>query len=118
MNANELRIGNWVLDNGFPNKASANLITELWEAERVWCQPIPITPEILVDAGFYLVNHIHGYSFHAMDRKSKKDKDKPSIDIYDNKTLFCSHWVNHCQYVHQLQNLYFALTGEELNIQL
>ncbi len=27
-----------------------------------------------------------------------------------------SFWLCHLEYVHQLQNLYFALTGEELNV--
>jgi hypothetical protein len=36
----------------------------------------------------------------------------------DMPTSFEIHYINlnHIQYVHQLQNLYFALTGEELNI--
>lgn len=39
-------------------------------------------------------------------------------EFYSNIRCFELNWYEHapCQYVHQLQNLYFALTGEELTL--
>ena len=116
MEAKELRIGNWVLINDTPNiiRGGGIAAIEAGYFKMPLC-PIPLTPEILVKAGFEVINHVHGYSFYSMDRKGQK-RDRPAIDIYDTKTLYMGQWVNHCKYVHQLQNLYFALTGEELEI--
>ena len=38
----------------------------------------------------------------------------PCFSFTENKQKYC-HYVT-VEYVHQLQNLYFALTGEELNV--
>ena len=120
MKANELRIGNLVLDQ---HKEEHIISANCFQRFRYPTMdndygfyPIPITEEWLLKCGFVIVNHINGYSFHTMDRKRNKDKHKPAIDIYENKTLYMGHHINHCQHVHQLQNLYFALTGEELEI--
>jgi hypothetical protein len=122
MKANELRIGNWVIiHNAFSKQQNLSQITANWfvsDAYQQLSEPIPLTPEILVKCGFVLVNHIHGYSFYTMDRQSQKDKSKPPIDVYENKTQYMGCLVNHCQYLHQLQNLYFALTGTELEVNI
>lgn len=74
--------------------------------------PIPLTPEILEKAGF----KAKGSGFWNLE------KDFCSLEVYINDksiTTFSYNWeVAECQNLHQLQNLYFALTGEELNIEL
>lgn len=75
--------------------------------------PVILTEELLVQYGFEKINHIHGYSFFTL-HKSKVNKC--NIDIYNTKTLYMSYSVNHCQYLHQLQNLYFAITGNEIKL--
>ncbi len=116
--ANELRIGNWYI-----NTEEAGSYYKFEEEDAHFIQdfksvaePIPLTPEILEKCGFKIINHIHGYSFYTMDRHNKKHL--PPIDWYENRTLYYSYPVNHCKFVHQLQNLYFALTGIELEINL
>ena len=101
MDCKELRIGNWVyfkLDDEYIQFDYSML--EWDNANDI--HAIPLTEEWLVKFGFVdnckngyeIVNHNPGYYF------------------LDNEGGF----INDCPilYVHQLQNLYFALTGEEL----
>ena len=79
-------------------------------------EPIPLTEAWLLKFGFEKINHISGYSFFNLKRNKRKS-NLPSICIYNNYTRVGNNTsVMHCEYVHQLQNLYFALTGEELII--
>lgn len=126
MEVQELRIGNIVSDFG-GREAGVSAITERGTIklssehytdesfnlnERV-ITPIPLTPEILEKCGFEKVDHIHGYSFWSIIRK-RKQYNVPVISIYENKTEINGYIINHITYLHQLQNLYFALTGKEL----
>lgn len=106
MKANELRIGNFYDHNGVEAVATPNTIEEVWIAERNWVKPIPLTEEWLLKFGF--------------DKKFNKDKitiiPKGRLGYENGRTYFNS-WVileKQPDFVHQLQNLYFALTGEEL----
>jgi len=79
-------------------------------------QPIPLTEEWLVKFGFLKVN---GYLANQGDIRYEIN-DKIESTIY---VSFGSNFVGNCdsgfayvQNVHQLQNLYFALTGIELTI--
>lgn len=117
--ANELRIGNWVEHKKEWSHRSAGIVAPFffqWE-DRDWyalgestmdldaVQAIPLTPKILKGAGF--------------------DKLDP-YDIYSNcKIGIAVHGDGYqiersiaFKYVHQLQNLYYAMTGEELKINL
>lgn len=72
-------------------------------------KPIPLTEQWLLDFGFVLI---------------KNDYPSPSdwYFIKNEITLSNFTWIIHghtkalMKYVHQLQNLYFALTGEELEL--
>jgi hypothetical protein len=105
MKANELRIGNWYDHNGIPTQVTPNTIEEVWEAERIWCKAIPLTEEWLFNFGFISNPYEDRY-------------EKGSIHIECIKTKGETYlWIEnmpHIKYVHQLQNLHFALTGEEL----
>jgi hypothetical protein len=121
MNAQELRINNWIAyDTGErcqvvainEGEIAVDLDREfLPESEY---SPIPLTPEILEMAGFDGDRLIIAYN----------DTDSPTSLWYLDTghieigrsgigaiTITCTH-------LHQLQNLIFALTGTELNIQL
>lgn len=103
--ANELRIGNYYDHYGRIEKASPNTIEEVWDAEREWCNHIPITEEWLLKFGYR--------------KNTPFFTDGSIIEFYENNgMLFCelpdNNTMLHIKYVHQLQNLYFALTGEEL----
>jgi len=93
--ASELRIGNWVESTLTQSNIQVEYVSyEITE----YCKPIPLTEEILLNSNlkhFELRSWQDGYS------------------VYDNE-----HCITEVKYLHQLQNLYFALTGEELKIEL
>lgn len=113
INANELMLGNWVNHIMQNVKLTPNILLNISNDSRNY-SPIQLTPEILEKAGFERVNHIHGYTFYS----SKKKLGNPCIYVYDTKTEVMGYMVSHVKYVHQLQNLYFALTGQQLEINL
>lgn len=123
MTANELRIGNWVEfnNNGHPVK-----VKELGEVVLFYntecysgyesMNGIPITEKWLLKFGFkfngwnYDLKH---FNIHSQRHSSHKDFHN-FIEV---------HWIDKMipiiggiKHVHQLQNLYFALTQEELTI--
>jgi hypothetical protein len=126
MKANELRIGNlFILPNGDIGKISYHEIRLMVVAiEKPDYQPIPLTEEWLLKFGFVQSSNNLGNTFHIL----KKDGVIVMLTIehwtnIDINSKYHNHW--HCeyllnghklQYLHQLQNLYFALTGEELTI--
>lgn len=106
MEASELRIGNWVIDN--------NRSVQVGATDFNYCEvfaPIPITEEWLLKFGF---------------QKGKFDYLKNNLEILElnNNGIFDAYctdlefsvFISEIKYVHSLQNLYFALTGEELTI--
>lgn len=119
MRATELRIGNYLLDEEGDQIQIEEVSPFLhgckyrWD----WCKtfkPIPLTEEWLKKFGFSLFGEA------ATDSKSPEDwywvTGKCNFPSIGNLS-----WVAYlgninvrCKYVHQLQNLYFALTGEEL----
>lgn len=94
-------------------------------------EPIPLTPEILERFGFdrnmggwLLEGDINQKSFRS-DDESKYGWSLEMTDVDDNdvhfrigysKILIKDAPARHIKYLHQLQNLYHALTGEELGI--
>lgn len=83
-------------------------------------KPIELTEEWLIKLGFNCVDVINrGYTI-TLNPYVKKylycSKDG-TIALVDKMPAFKEVIImNKIQYVHQLQNLYFALTGEELKI--
>lgn len=107
--ANELRIGNWYNQFGNFHQASWTTIKDLSEApeSQIWCKPIPITPEILDKCGFVFNSSLNSYELG-------KYSFRYGMIFYDGYR--CSEL--NFKYLHQLQNLYYALTGEQLEINL
>ena len=111
MEAKELRIGNYLIHDGYFIKSYSvdgfiNIIKNIDNYE-----PIPLTEEWLVKFGFELEDEKIYYHLDSYE------------DIYITKTSYsfsiynATHFTNIKQgikHVHQLQNLYFALTNEEL----
>ncbi len=95
MKANELRIGNYVYDNlgGVLKIKGISLDSTLSHIK-----PIPLTEEWL-------------FKFRLMSIKTE-------LGFWNNgDAIYFSYGFEksiELKYVHQLQNLYFALTGEEL----
>ncbi len=107
MKANELRIGNYVYDTlGKVNKIDLEAITHIVKEPHNQVKPIPLTEEWLLKFGF---------------ERSGLYNVKDEVYVYDEYGLTDTGFeyrFNYTQiklkYVHQLQNLYFALTGKEL----
>jgi hypothetical protein len=143
MKANELRVGNWVTGDDGPQK-----VAYLGETIGLWnsiggtekyqhnpiishdidnLKPIPLTPEILGRAGFdkYVVTtegSVWGPSVLTYYKKETPRFRYISIRLQELEDEVNYVWEGdfsgYIKSLHQLQNLVFALTGEELNIEL
>ena len=114
MKASELRIGNLTNKGVIKNMLEGGI--HIGDGRCFMynnIKPVQLTEGYLLDFGFEKINHIHGYSFYSL---SKSKVNKCHIDIRGNSTTYMGYFVNNCEYVHQLQNLFFALTGNELVI--
>lgn len=135
MDSKELRIGNWVehLDGsaGKVNAVMPSVATVLFElvAERVRyaaLKGIPLTPEILEKAGFFKVvdgrwkiENMTTYYYLSTARDYKEGFGaKIVFSDTGEDTGYAPFMAEPMYYLHQLQNLFFALTGEELEIEL
>ena len=123
MKASELRIGNilwwdYIADNAAVTSIDT-LQVSLDRSERSMIDiddlnPIPITEEWLLKFGFKddePHNYINVDEHGAM--QIMFDQYRKVVSIF---TAGAHYYMKEIQYVHQLQNLYFALTGEELTI--
>lgn len=110
MKASELRIGNFVIQGG-----EITRVEQLKRSIDDWdktnhmrtmdCDPIPLTEEWLLKLG------------------AKKDKIDNTYYLSELEIMLPNFFryktsiISRIDYVHQLQNLYFVLTGEELKQQ-
>ncbi len=111
MKATELRIGNWVYPS--VGDVSAEQVTEIKSHDTIYCatermQLIPLTEEWLERFGFENMPDSKTFTKNAFIY----DLETESL-YHDDESLVHSESIT-LHYVHQLQNLYFALTGEEL----
>lgn len=119
--ANEVRIGNWVEDIAPYDKQYLQI---RWEnigkiSENGYkYRPIPLTPEILEACGFVnKPNETFNLSYEltidgfASTFRTWQYRGEWYIEPmgYDTGNISI-------EYLHQLQNLYFALTGQELEV--
>lgn len=116
MKAEELRIGNKILIHGktvnvfriVKGEISGQIIVNRKPLDII--DAIPLTEQWLIDFGFKKVirqNIIQWENEYSLSHE------------FDNNGIFGFHiangtWIS-CKYVHQLQNLYFALRGTELS---
>lgn len=111
--ASELRVGNMLYKDGIVVTIDARSIFDIWDVSDKY-DPIPLTPELLERCGFddlrkEMINVEFADKHHA-------------INECDNGWTFYPFCTNdkdleiNITSLHQLQNLYFALTGSELTI--
>jgi hypothetical protein len=119
MKSTELRVGNFVSVDG-KNLTVTQILEKGLNCGNVGAlyelvKPIPLTEESLADFGFSDTKIVYmnscvwmlGDDMHVTVLVN--DKGITALIVYGYLKYF-----EHV-YVHQLQNLYFALTGEELN---
>jgi hypothetical protein len=123
---NELRIGNLFID---PLTKSYLRVSELTEEGKIvstvidrskfplpagWStEPIPLTPEILEKCGFENQKYDEWEAFAYKDTPICAHFDGVEWCFkygFDSDLTFAA-----CEYLHQLQNILFAITGEELS---
>lgn len=114
MDVRELRLGNLVEYDGLPCKVKlieeSGLAVLFEDGEDIWIDiwqfcPIPITEKWLLKFGFEKGEFL----------KNCWDNDELSISLENGVVVFgLMNSVVEMRYVHQLQNLYYCLTGKEL----
>jgi len=118
MRANELRIGNLLLCRG-----AVSEVLEVYECHiktkkeakipmRI-VQGIPLTEGWLLRFGFELINNDYWQSRNLELKLHWTVNKNKMIPEFCEKRLITRY---NFQHVHTLQNLYFALTGEELTL--
>ena len=136
MKVNELRVGNLVYDDeGFFSKVTgikpigeqvlidiyhdSNEVSKGWMLEVDDLKPIPLTEEILLKCGFKRVPK-NLYVDNLKDLRTAVTYLKGSI-IWNESTRIV--WVgnialDNIKYLHELQNLYYAVENKELEVKL
>lgn len=133
MKPSELRIGNWIYDDEgrlskikgmkpfdhsvrcdedegcellFDYMHPVHGLMDGYECDSNRCEPIPLTPEILEKCGFEQANGIMLWECNGV--QIAYETICGYFRIYPR--------TNKIEYLHQLQNLYWCLVGEELEI--
>lgn len=115
----ELRVGSWVMheyfdfDMAVSHRMQIN-INHFKNDDWRDIQPIPITEEVLLKCGFE--------KFHKFDMSDGnwriKTKTHDFIVTYLHKHYIATIYFQvPVPYLHTLQNLFYAISGEELNYQ-
>lgn len=126
--ATELRIGNWVMSSIGPHRLVPYDIVSIIGGE-VSVKPIPLTEEILLNCGFEKIEHEVQYQILICDETETENIKILILDSCDKEGYFAdiheiiyrgSYTMNisKVKYLHQLQNLIYALTQKELTIKL
>ena len=113
----EMRIGNWYVFDEEPVQFSFSDMKDLEFEEGYIGDPIPLTEEWLVKFGFekegdwaYYVDYY--YKDYVVYIFNDNSQPKMHLDYRGGEQIE----LGGVDYVHQLQNLYFSLTGEEIKI--
>ena len=134
MKSSDLRIGNFILSKDMPVQ-----IEEIKPETIRYCfgefpisyiESIPLTEEWLLKFGCEEIETLHTHwksdkGFFLNGYVIFMEKNLGAIIGEKSNDYFCDHSyqyrngigiIKEIKYLHQLQNLYFALTGEELEI--
>ena len=147
MNANELRIGNYLYFpftkevvkilgiNAYENNNKIENSISFMNGKNLYCEKIEKLQAIDLNKKWFDRFNPDGGFLHLQKEETNTFKYKTVLDLdYESKGLWIwisvdsrfedddadyddnimSHNLKNIKYVHQLQNLYFALTGEEL----
>lgn len=112
LDAKELRIGNFVYCKIYDKQIKMESFFGLCniESRPDLFEPIPLTEEWLLKLGFTKLYGCFGFETQRGNFIIEEDLCEITGDYND------IGFMAPCGYVHQLQNLYFALTGSELTV--
>jgi hypothetical protein len=140
INPSELRIGNSIITEHHESGRNEGVVAEI--NDRIitvqnkylegyapkCCHPIPLTPEILEKAGFVKMedhsfwnnqeNDFYGTGREGVSFPIAYNEEYGYRKFFASEDDFYSWCGGKITSLHQLQNLYFALTGTELTINL
>ena len=111
MKPNQLRVGNWVIgieENDYYQVTSAT-ITMLERGEGSHIRPVPINQTWLRQLRFE--NCINGWWSKDEMLNFKLNDDSNEIYLRGSDTNLANYPID---YVHELQNLYYAIFGKEI----
>lgn len=133
----ELMIGNFILSLGYDEDMGGNIIHDelgdeieivthetfkyIVEDSLAVYKPIPLTADWLVKFNFNHTGYKDGYIGKMFGSVVTLDfvLTKPG-KLYENQVDYIYELQNHrlvtIRYVHQLQNLFFSITGEQLTL--
>ena len=125
MKSKELRIGNYVIYNSEVVKVNSVGRVYLSHKKKYVSHKIlvkdyleiPLTEDWLVKFGFEEKDSRKNRFINRADFELEFQGDKVAYCVWGGEDApHLTQFFGHCKYVHQLQNLYFALTNEELTI--
>jgi hypothetical protein len=112
MKANELRIGNYYMstDGSWISQVTVNDLMA-WSKGAIYGKEIPLTDEWLLKFGFQKI----GANFRIMSKGFREFVlwFNHSSNCYEVKA---NNYFTEVKFIHNLQNIHFALTSEELII--
>ena len=128
MEAKELRIGLWmkstIMDLNYFQLKLKDIVNEFESNYNGLFEPIPLTEEWLFKFGFKKCKNGWYYTTYFTDCDLASEimkidynlsSGRFSITDADEESTSCQIYTSkRVKHVHQLQNLYFTLTGEEL----
>ena len=142
MKVNDLRIGNWIkYEDKLVQVVQLSSLMILCQREEnqflVNCapkefQPIELTEEVLVKIGFKKEERITSNLYYLDFEENEDDITRVKYVIYNSNSLPLLKIITTkynsfegfeltkrgIKYLHELQNAYYLLTGQELNIEL
>lgn len=145
MDAKEFRIGNYVYEKYWNSSTSKfeNSLIEICAIHKthIRCQddcaynfediePIPLTEEILINCGFKNFNFTDKEKGFIIEHKEPSKSvyirtfAEPNIKGFFNVFNRCEcnrkeiQYIKKIEFLHELQNIYFALTNKELTVKL
>lgn len=116
--ANDLRIGNYVLrcnELGIWEEVIllSDMIVDCEMFPNLY-KPIPLTIEVLVKCGFDWLGSFNEFKLHEFYLKHWQNYN--SWKLIDRKGYDLFPPIPILEHLHQIQNLYFAMMGEELQV--
>ena len=141
MKANELRIGNWIkYEDKLVQVVQLSSLMILCQRDEnqflVNCapkvfQPIELTEEVLLKIGFKNCNAryvdiykiekwIDEFNFISIDYRDLRNSNTTLNITHINDETYnqCTLLKNNIKYLHQLQNAYYCLTNQEMEVNL
>ena len=116
---NEMRVGTLVMDGSSIVQVNSRMIAMV-EKDEAEFDPIPLSEDILLRLGFekrqFHQRAEFNLEFDVDNQKHFLEVAYPRNIERDVIVYFDRSFYKHIQYLHQLMNLYFALTGTELTL--